>query len=259
MSFDFEDYLYQQLYTDGLKIEIAKEHSFKTPEDQDTMLVVIKRLTGTYLGNILSQPVQIFIYSNINNMQVAFNLLDSFAKSHNNIQFKVDGLLLKFNFDSPVALRNFINAEEGYRASVYCYGIYVTCENLQDIDSIYMDTDDNEWIPVPFLSASLAYSAVLNTTKISGQELSTSIKQEAGLGLTLTVIATDDNPLVHDALILMMGLSSGNKEFKLRISFINDLYVGQQPEDITKIFKLSEVAFSTDKQKAPSLNLTLKV
>lgn len=253
---NYEEYLLNELYiiAPDEKFEIVEERSFKLPEDRNTMLVVVKRITGSYTGNILTQPIQIFIYTELNKMQDAFDILDTFSKTHNNWQSYIDSTtLLKQNFQTPVSLRNFVNAEEGYRASVYCYGVYVVAENLNDIQKIELSvTIDSKPvnIPVNYLTASIGYAAVLNTTKISGQELSTSMKQESGLTLTLNLIHYNDyfNNVVDG---IMAGNTSGNYDFVFILTYSSGA--------VTYHMKLDTAVFQTDKQNAPSFNLTFRM
>ena len=85
---DFKTYLLNELHriaADELnldnKIEVAEYRSFKMPEDKTTLLFVIRYITGSYIGNIKTQPLQIFCYCELNDMQTAYMILDAFAKN----------------------------------------------------------------------------------------------------------------------------------------------------------------------------------
>ena len=244
---DFKQYLLQELYSIANelelnnKIQVAEFRSFEMPEDKTTLLFVIRYITGSYVGNVKTQPLQIFCYSELNDVQSAYLILDSFSKKHNNYQTMIGNNFVKLNFETPVSMRNFIQAEAGYKASVYAFGTYVECEGVDDEDDLFN---------IPYLSASLGYGAVLNTTKLSGQALNSSIKQEAGLTLVITLMNTKNDfcDLIHD---IMFGEESGNYTFRFILTKNDDT-----TDEIN--MKLESVIFPTDKTSAPTLTLNFR-
>lgn len=254
---DFKDYLLNELYriaNDELeldvKLNVAEFRSFEMPEDKSELLFVIRYITGSYVGNVKTQPLQIFCYSQLNDISTAYLILDAFSKKHNNFQITVDGSFVKMNFETPVSMRNFIQSEEGYRASVYEFGTYIECEDAIDFKEIKLKISDSESFEIPFISASVAYSAVLNTTKISGVQLSKSIKQEAGLSMSMSIMNAN-NVFCNDIRDIMFNNATGNKDFTF--IFVN-------PDDSTYeiTMKLETCTRPTDKSTAPMLQLTFR-
>ena len=170
---DFKEYLLNELYriTDELgldkKLHVAEWRSFKMPDDKNDLLFVIRYITGSYVGNIKTQPLQVFCYSELDDMTSAYMILDAFSKKHNNYQVTIDGSFIKMNFETPVSMRNFIQSETGYRASVYAFGTYVECEGIDDIKSIYWK--NNDFNPTEFLSnfSTFTYDATVPSTPTS--------------------------------------------------------------------------------------------
>lgn len=249
---DFKNYLLNEMYriAGGLglenKIEVAEFRSFKMPDDKTTLLFVIRYITGNYVGDIKTQPIQVFCYSELNDMQTAYMLLDEFSKTHNNYQTEIDGNFIKMNFETPVSMRNFLQSETGYRASVYAFGNYIECEGVSDITSITYDSGKE----VNFLSASLGYAAVLNTSKVSGDELNKSIKQEAGLTMTINLMHTNSD-FCQDIDDIMYGDSDGNQSFD---------FVLTKTDGTTKAIsmKLDSATFPISKTAAPTLTLIFR-
>lgn len=249
---DYKNYLLNELYNtgvlDGYKLIITDERSFEMPTESKTLLVVIKRITGSYVGNIKTQPIQLFVYSELNDIQIAFDMLDIYAKTHNNLQQTIKTDLIKENYDTPVALRNFVNSAEGFRASVYMSGVYILCEDISDItDFTWFNESENKYEEIPYLSASINYAAVLHTTKQSGDELSTSMKQEAGLTLVINLMHTNSDfcKLIDD---IMFGDVSGNTSFKFQFN------LNEKQRNIE--MKLNTSPFETSKTSAPGITLT---
>lgn len=253
---DFKQYLLDELYAIakelGLdnKIEVAEWRSFKMPEDKTDLLFVIRYITGNYVGDIKSQPVQVFCYSELNDMQSAYMILDSFSKKHNNYQTSYNNNFIKLNFETPVSMRNFIQSEEGYRASVYVFGTYIECEGSSDYKSIELLRENKDPENIPYLGATLSYTAVLNTTKMSGQQLSKSLKQEAGLTLAMNLMNTNSD-FCKDLRDIMRGIKAGNTDFNFKFTTNDD-------EVYTINFKLESVTLPSDKTSAPMLQLSFR-
>lgn len=254
----FEEYLLNELYDIATelgienKINVAEYRSFKMPDNKEDLLFVIRYITGNYVGNVKTQPMQIFCYSQLNDMQSAYLILDTFSKKHNNYQTTIDGNFIKMNFETPVSMRNFVQSETGYRASVYCFGTYIECEGAFDFAKITIGTGNSE-TAIPYLSASLGYVAVLNTTKVSGQQLNKSIKQEAGLTLSLSLMNTGSD-FCKDIRDIMFGTKAGNTAFVFNFYTDDDSLTA----DYSVTMKLESSTLPSDKQSASVLTLTFR-
>lgn len=266
---EFKEYLLNELYSiaqeNGIEneINVAEYRSFKMPDNKEDLLFVIKPITGGYVGGVKTQPLQIFCYSQLNNMQSAYLLLDTFAKKHSQFQMVENYIddeqnqhsdFIKMNFDTPVSMRNFIQSEEGYRASVYCFGTIIICPDIRDISKIeyYVRTEGSTDIyeNIEFLDATLSYGAVLNTTKYAGQELSVSIKQEAGLTLSMTLV-NKYNLFCGAVNNVAYGIVAGNTNFRFKIT--------QTSGSIRYVdMKLENAICPSSKTAAPTLTLTFR-
>jgi hypothetical protein len=256
MSLKYCDYLLEELnktkselHFDDVKIIVAPERSFKMPKEENVLLFIVKQLTGKYTLNTKTQPFQIIVYSELNTFHIAQQILELFVFNHKNgspdSTFTENGVLIKQDYDTPVALRQFIASETSFKASFYCFGNYVECENLQDIKNVKYNkygaiTDIN------YITASIAYGAVLNTTKASGEEISTSMKQEAGMTIQMTLM-NDSSDFVKDINKVMLGVLSGNTPFRIAFT-LNDVNYSEN-------FILTDASFNTDRVNAPGLNV----
>ena len=174
---DFKEYLLNELYriTEELgldkKIHVAEWRSFKMPDDKKDLLFVIRYITGSYVGDIKTQPLQVFCYSELDDMTSAYMILDAFSKKHNNYQVTIDGSFIKMNFETPVSMRNFIQSETGYRASVYAFGTYVECEGIDDIKSIKWRNNDFNLAPFLTNFSTFTYDSSVPSTPTSYHNL----------------------------------------------------------------------------------------
>lgn len=240
-----------QLGLDDVVINVAPERSFKLPKDENQLLFVVKKLTGSYVLNIKTQPVQIICYSELNTFSIAQQIFEYFVLTHKNgsadSTFYEDTTLIKQDYDTPVALRAILPTDIGFKASFYCYGSYVECANLSDVRDLKWKKDENDYETPNYISATVSYAAVLNTAKISGKEISTSMKQEAGLNIQV-VLMNDNSDFVKQINKIMLGKLSGNTAFTLSFTLNGE----QFEED----FVLADASFATDRVNAPGLNVT---
>lgn len=252
---NFEEYLINELYKiandNGIenKIHVAEYRSFKMPDNKEDLLFVIRYITGNYIGDIKTQPVQIFCYCELNNIETAYLILDEFSKTHNNYQFKENDDFIKMNFETPVSMRNFIQSETGYRASVYCFGTYIECSGSYDFESIEIIINEENF-KIPYLTATLGYTAVLNTTKLTGQQLNKSIKQEAGITLSMSLMNTN-NAFCQLIRNIVKGTGNGNYDFAFKFKEDNN-------SNFTINMKLESATWPSDKTAASALTLTFR-
>lgn len=253
MAFDYENYILNQLniakaslgYDDYI-IRVSSERRFKMDKTDKTLIFIIKRLTGSYVFNIKTQPVQIICYSELNTMTVGMQILDLFTKNHNNESFTLDSDYIKQNYDTVVTLRPMIQSEVGFKASLYCYGSYVICDGIADLEDLQWLNASSVYKDINYITAGIGYAAVLNTTKVSGETISTSEKQEAGLTLSISIM-NDNSDFCKKVNSIMLGGTHSKFTFSYKMN--GTTYTGVQ-------FVLSQATFTTNKTDAPGLQLT---
>ena len=239
---------------DNIKIIVSQERSFRMPRDNNVILFIYKELTGNYVLNIKTTPVQIIVWSELNTFDIAKQILDLFIANHKNGSpdsvFYDDNTLIKQDYDTSVILKAFTQSETGYRASFYCFGSYVECSGLQDIKNVRFRVASRpapRYEDINYIDVTLSYSAVLNTSKKSGEEISTSKKQEAGLTLRMTLM-NDSSELVKRVNQIMLGELKGNTSFTISFDLNEESY--------SLPFVLSDCSFSADRVNAPGLLVT---
>lgn len=265
----YENYLLDELNKvradlklNEVTIKVIPERSFKLPKEQNVLLFVVKKLTGAFVLNVKTTPVQVICYSELNTFSIAQQICEYFVKLHHQESFhdtienekgeEVEALI-KQDYDTPVMLRAILPTDIGFKASMYFFGSYTICEGIADIKNIYMayrSGVQTRWEEVKYIDTSITYAAVVNTNKVRGQELSTSLKQEAGLTLNMTIM-NNDSRFCQRVNSIMLGESSGNSKFRLRFELNGTTY--------TKDFTLDNASLSVDRVSAPGLAVTLRL
>ena len=257
----YEDYLLDELNKakselglDNIKIKVVPERSFKLPKDQNILLFVVKQLTGNFVLSVKTTPVQVICYSELNTFDIARQICEFFVKLHHQESFRnEDDVLIKQDYDTPVILRPLLPTDIGFKASMYFFGSYTTCNNIADIKNIamrYRQGIQPRWEDIEYIDASISYAAVLNSNKVRGQEISTSMKQEAGLTLQLSIM-NNNSRFCQKVNSVMLGGISGNEEFTLRFDLNGITYI--------KTFRLDNVTLSVDRVSAPGLVVVLRL
>ena len=141
MSFNFENYLLQELHSD--KVVVLNEQIFaKGGEfEPNKIYIVIKYLTSSIEFGAEIQPIQLLILTEQNGMQEAKDLFDAYATSHNWLSFKVGNTFIKQQYSSPVVMSNFNEVAYGYRSVLYVSATLYIIDNLMDITDLKVAID----------------------------------------------------------------------------------------------------------------------
>lgn len=141
MSFNFENYLLQELNND--KIVVLKEQLFaKNGEfDPNKIYVVVKYLTSSIEYGAETQPVQLLVLSEQNGLQEAKEIFDTYTQTHNWLSGKFGNTFVKQQYSSPVVMSNFNEAAYGYRSVLYVSATLFLLNNLMDITDLKVKID----------------------------------------------------------------------------------------------------------------------
>ena len=241
MSWNYETYLKEAIYNaqrdtsmTQYTIEVCSEQIFVKKEtlSPTTIYVVFKMLSSTNTLDAVTQPIQLLISCEQNDIQASQIIFSKFVSDNNFKAMSVDGTYIKQDYREPVVLSNFNEVQYGYRTLMYISGTLYLMDNLLDIST----TDANNKIhrnaftmttgegqsavteivkPVNF---NIAYSMTPNTQPIPPAKLATSVKSLATFAITLTVPMTDRYEFIKLMAKIINGTESGNSNFTVSFS-----------------------------------------
>lgn len=261
MSFNYENYLLEKLSVINnqlreqddafnLHIEVANEQAFSKNKTfkPDTIYVVIKKLTSTITYESETQPIQLIVLCEQNNIDRTLTLFNTFAEQENWKQFNDDTTYIKQQYSKPVVVSNFNEIGYGYRSVVYLSGTLYILNNVLDIKSVRIECG-NSAVDIQPLNFTLSYAMSGNTQQNRDELLASTVKQIATLSIGFTIPFTQ-NGIVEKILNIANGETSGNTTFAIKYK------IGSSNTYITHNMKLTSANITTAPNAVPGLQLS---
>lgn len=227
MNWSYEDkvkeYIAQAVRDTGVgdeyNFEVCTEQMFvkKTTLDPNTVYVIIKYLSSTNTLNAVTQPIQLLISCEQNQIQISQIVFGKLVEQHNFESIVSDGTYVKQDYREPVVLSNFNEVSYGYRTIMYISATLFIMENVIDVKDFKIKIGDNDAENVKPISFNIAYSMTPNTQPIPPAKIATSVKSLATFSITFAVPMIEYN-FLETITKIMSGDTSGNTDFK--VSFL---------------------------------------
>lgn len=182
MSFNFENYLLQELNSD--KVIVMSEQLFaKNGEfDPDKIYVVTKYLTSSIEYGAETQPIQILVLSEQNGLKEAKEIFDAFTVTHNWRAGTHDGVYVKQQYSSPVVMSNFNEAAYGYRSVLYISATLYIMQNVCDVEKLKIKDVD-----IKPLNFNWSYQMTGNTQPVGGDMIASTVKNISTFQATMSI------------------------------------------------------------------------
>ena len=180
MNWDYEtklkSYIAQAQSDSGMTdylFEVCNEQIFvkKKTLDPNTIYVVVKYLSSTNTLNAVTQPIQILVSCEQNQIQVSQIVFSKLVESHNFEAFIDNGSYIKQDYRQPVVLSNFNEVSYGYRTLMYISATLFIMENVMDIEGFSIRIADMfEDLSTQELSDKLIYLQEGPIGRVIGQD-----------------------------------------------------------------------------------------
>ena len=270
MGFDYEAYLnteFNRIIDDlkesgkiesNIKIAISDEQAFlKSQLKSRTLYLVFKRLNGELTYGVTTQPYQLLLLSEENQLENAKLICDVFAESNNFTVFNDGTTYVKHTYQKPVVLSNFNEVQVGYRSVIYISAQLLILDNLLMLLSgtngqLNKITIDSEVIDV--IGFKINYTMTPDTQALPTAELAQSKKSTAGLSIAFSV-ALKNSSFNTKVLNIMKG--SGTGYVTGNTSFAVSFKIGTI--DFSYSMKLISCQFMDDPEQAPGISVGLMV
>lgn len=182
MSFNFENYLLQELHSDKIIVSSEQLYVKDGEYDPNKIYVVTKYLTSDIEYGVETQPVQILVFSEENGMQEAKELFDAFAVSHNWRSGIYNGSFVKQQYSSPVVMSNFNEASYGFRSVLYISCTLYIMNNIEDVTNLKING-----IAIKPLEFVWTYQMTGNTQPLSSQEIASTVKNISTFSASISI------------------------------------------------------------------------
>lgn len=223
MNWNYEDkvkeYIAQAVHDSGLgseyDFEVTTEQAFVKIKkyNPNTIYVVIKYLSSTNTLNAVTQPIQLLILCEQNQIQISQIVFSKFVEKHNFEAIIENGTYIKQDYREPVVLSNFNEVSYGYRTLMYISGTLFIMDDIMDVTNFTIAVGESAVESVKPINFNIAYSMTPNTQPIPPDRLATSVKSLATFAITFTVPMISDYSFLNDIAKIMSGDLSGNTDF----------------------------------------------
>ena len=188
--------------------------------DPNTIYVVIKYLASDISVNEKTQPVQLLILSEQNQLEIARMTFQELANRYNFTVYKDSGsgTYVKYQYTDPVVLSNFNGVSYGYRSVLYLTVTLRIMENVVDLG--YTDSEEvyhpgciciGTEILKP-LSFSLSYSMTPNSQQLASKNIASSEKSVSNFALTVGFDMIQST-FLSNLLLTMNETNTGNEAY----------------------------------------------
>lgn len=212
INLDIKEYLQSKLTPDFI-ISDTRDLDANL-QNGDNHIIVITELASNILENSATLPYQFDIYTI--DPDYVMNTFKTLSASINNKKFVADNVTYVPFFMTPTPMdRDLSIGTNKYVRLV----VFATMNALFNVNDIVSATINDEKFEI--MSGTIAYTATLATTKVSGQEVSGNTKQLASVLVNLTFVPTSSSVFMNQLSQLRQGTLSGQTAFNVALTFTN--------------------------------------
>lgn len=202
----------QALVDSGYEVKCYDEADFNYEPKKNEIVVIIKHLSGSVIGNVEFTPIQLEIYSAENDVNYTREVLYEFVKAYSNTNFNLGLDYYKQDYNTPIDASNFNEVGEGFRTHFIIVGTLMITSSISDIDKVYIDNLEMNNTNVVF-----SYATSQNARKVSGDNLQKSVVSNANLTITITMFKNAD---VFNNKLSALKLGNGSPNEKHLLTFV---------------------------------------
>lgn len=214
-----------QELTKKYKIKVVEEINFNYNPEDNEILVVIKELTGSIIGDVKFMPIQFNVFSAANEVNGTFDLLENFVANYSNSHTMIGLDYVKQDYSTPVVANNFLQIGHSKRTELFVSGTLLVTKNISDVTKVYINGKEINYTSVIF-----TYGTQPNTAKTTEENLQRVMFAEANLQITLSTFA-QISPFNTMLSLLRQGKKGLNDTYRLKFEFTD----GTEEEYICRI------------------------
>lgn len=221
---DFKKWLQKKLDAIQAGFVVSDERNLDAEDFVDKQ-VVISQLAGSVYDESANIPYQIDI--TVKDIDNAMNVFTSLAKAENNKPFtsivnegteespEMKNYSVIPYFQTPVVMDKDLGLGSDHYARIVVFVNLVILFEISNVSNINIDNEE-----ISFLSGTLAYSAELNSNRVSGQELNVSKKRASSTSLTFRMV-NKESRFSEKLFKLATGELAGNTGFTVKLTLTN--------------------------------------
>lgn len=243
------------------QINIYQERDFEKSLGEyvmqpDDITIVFSYGQGELEYNVLTRPISIYILSEQNSFEVAFNVAKRFADNNNFlIQSNEENDTIQHNYDQPTINEPFELEGVGFRASLSISGSLVISQKLANLETLEYIARDGTTLVLydkanginKILSFQYNYGASYETQVYSDEQIAVSQNTSAVLTMTIS-IPPERTALLKDVLEQTNGSQSSDSGYAFKWTFY-----GVEYDFTIRKLKLTTFSSTTTADNSPTL------
>lgn len=206
---NYKEYLETALqsYTNDYVIKVYDEANYNYNPKDNEIVVIVKKLSGSVIGNVKFYPVQFEVYGAKNETNTTMNVLTRFVEDYSNTNFLLGLDYYKQDYSTPIDATNFNAIGDGFRSQFIITGTIMITNSISDVDKVYINGREMNNTTIAF-----GYATNPISRRNSGDNLQQTVIENGGLLITITTFKNAD--ILNESLSLI----------KLNKKKLNDIY-----------------------------------
>lgn len=212
-----------QAYTTDYVIKVFDEVNYNYNPKDNEIVVIIKKLSGSVIGNVEFKPIQLEVLGGYNETNLTMQLLEQFVKDYSNTNINLGLNYYKQDYNTPIDAGNFNAIGNGYRTRFIIAGSLMITNSISDVDKVYINGKEMNNTTITF-----SYATNTNAARNSEEFLQKALVENASIAISITMYNNDDI-FNQDLSLLKSGNKSPNDIFELKF-----LYTDNEREETYK-------------------------
>lgn len=219
----YKEYLENSLqaYTTDYVVKVFDEVNYNYNPKNNEIVVIIKKLSGSVIGNVEFKPIQLEVLGAYNETNLTMQLLEQFVKDFSNTNINIGLDYYKQDYSTPIDAGNFNAIGNGYRTRFIITGSLMITNSISDVDKFYINGKEMNNTTINF-----SYSTSPRTRKQSGDKLQKTLIENGGLLISVTTYKN------ADLLNLMLALIKDGKKSLNDVYTLKFVYTDNAREEI---------------------------
>ena len=215
---NYKEYLEASLqaYTTDYVIKVFDEVNYNYNPKNNEIVVIIKKLSGSVIGNVEFKPIQLEILGAYNETNLTMQLLEQFVKDYSNTNINLGLDYYKQDYSTPIDAGNFNAVGNGYRTRFIITGSLMITNSISDVDKVYING-----VEINNTTVNFAYNANTFARKQSGENLQRNVAENGGLIISITTYKNAD-PLNLQLAQLKDGIKGLNDIYKIKLVYTDN-------------------------------------
>lgn len=212
---NYKDYIKNaiQELTDIYKINVDDEINFNYNPKDNEIMVIIKHLTGSVIGDVKFIPIQFNVFSAADEVNDTMAILEMFVAKYSNSHTILGLDYIKQDYSTPVDANNFLQIGHSKRAEIFMSGTLLVTQNISDITKVFINGQEINYTSVVF-----AYSSQPNATKTTKDNLQKVMIADANVQITISSYS-QISPFNTMLSLLRQGKKGLNDAYTLKFEY----------------------------------------